>query len=255
MSSVLEIVNQSILNVGESPITQEEYDEDLTKAAKVVSARYPSVKKEALRSYPWRIAERRIRIEADIITEEAANAFYGITIDHDSALHQGDTFRLILKTANDPIDPGVTEGNVYYQAEASQKWTRQYTLPEDNLRIRYVSEIYGDLEFYDYFSDKIHADTAEIFLVYTADIDEQDMDESLASVVAYLLSIKIARFLAVDEDMEAIKVEYVHAFRQAKTLDAQQDASRHFYSTDWLERRLSGSILSHFDDHRFGPNS
>jgi hypothetical protein len=232
MASILEIANNALIEVGESPVTQDEYDERLTKGAKVVSARYEACKRHVLRSYHWKDAETAVKIDADTITETAADTKYGITIGGATS-YLGTTANLYLKTVGSP--------NIYYEAPV-YGYVRNFTPPTDMLRLKMVLDINGQLEQSDYKSGIIVAHVETIYVAYTKDLDEASMDPSLSDSISLYLASKTARFLGAADEVDRLQADYFTAWRLAKSFDAQQDSSRRLNATDWLsERLLSGT--------------
>jgi hypothetical protein len=231
MSSVLDIANRALTEVGESPITQEEFDNRSTKGAKIVSQRYDASKSQVLRSYFWRQAETVIKIEATTITETAADLKYGITVGGVDT-YQGDTFVLYLKTAGSP--------NIYYEAPV-YKYNRYFALPGDVVRLKLVTDVNSRLENYAFYGGKIAADTDTVYAVYTKDLDERDMDDHMADTISLHLAMKSARFLGASDDLPQITQDFFSEWRLAKSFDAQQDANRRLDAVGWLEDRLGSS--------------
>jgi len=232
MGRILDIVNAAIFEVGGSPITQEEYDNDKTKAAIAVSGNYLRVKRSVLFHYPWRIAERQIRLEPETLTEAEADARYGITLAG-AVSYTGPSFRLFLKSVTDGI-------GTYYTAPVAQ-YTRQFLLPEYMVRIRLVSDSSGMLVDSTVRGEYVLANDSEVYLTYTEDLDEADIDETLGSVIALSLAATIAPYMGEDERQPYLKQQALTAWRLAKNADAQQSPNRVFQSVDWLEGRLYGS--------------
>lgn len=228
MATVLDIVNEAIIWAKESPITQDEYDNDRTKAAKAASARYTSVKRQVLHSYFWRIAERSIRLEPETITEAAADTLYSITLAGADS-YVGDTFRLYKK-----------EDGIYYVAPVF-RYTRQFAKPEGLVRIRMMTDCYGDLIDSNVAGNYILSDEPEVYLTYTEDIGEEDINETLQGVIALALSTAIAHWLGQDDLARELNDRFITTWRLAKNADAQQDPSRIFQSTDWIDARVAQS--------------
>jgi len=228
MATILGIANNALIEVGESPVTQTEYDNLLTKGAKVVSTRYEACKNHVLRSYHWKDAEAAVKIEATTITETAADTKYSITLGGANS-YLGTTANLYLKTAGSP--------NIYYEAPV-YGYVRNFTPPTDMIRLKMVLDINGQLEQSDYKSGVIVGNSDTIYIAYTKYLDEVSMDDTLADAVSLYLASKLARFLGAADEVDRLNSEYFTAWRLAKSFDAQQDSSRTLQASDWLSERL-----------------
>ena len=226
MSTIISIVNQAIIRVGEGIVTQTQYTNRSTKAAYVMAELYDQAKQEVLKGYPWRIAQETVRIEPDELTEAEADAAFGITLAG-ASLYTGDTYKLVLK-----------EAGIYYVAPII-KFSYRYSLPEDLVRVKMVTDISGSLIQYDIQGQYILSDDLFIYLHYTKDIDESLMDFNLTNLVSLRLAWMACSYLGASEQLSDIRSEFILSLRNSKNLDAQQDASRVFQSTDWLDQRLS----------------
>jgi len=222
--TVLEIVNDALFEAKQSSVTQEEFDNDSNKSAIGSSARYGRIKRQVLASYPWKIAQRVIKIQAETITESAADTLYGITLAG-AASYLGDTFRLYLK-----------ETGVYYVAPVN-KHIRQYVIPEDSIRVRMVADVHDDIILSNVAGGYIFADESEVYLTYIHDIDEEDIDETLGNVISLALATSLSSWFGEADMTDALEGRFRRAWRLAKNLDAQQDSSRVLESVEWLERR------------------
>lgn len=236
MATILGIANEAANILGHSAITQDNYDNDENKLAKGLSERYSAAKRWVLRSYPWKDALKIVKIDADTITEAAADALYSITLSGASS-YTGDTFRLYQKTSSP---------SVYYQAPAGT-WTRQYSPPADFVRLRLVADVYGDVIQADYKGKLILSDQETVYAVYTYDMAESDIEQELATVIAARLAWKTARFMGQQEDIPDIRAEYQEAHVLAKAWDAQQDSTRSLKTHDWLVQMVSGHDLENRD--------
>ena len=226
MASVLEIANDALIDVGESPVTQDEYDNQTTKGAKVVARRYERAKRQVLHSYHWKDAEKAVKVDADTILEAAADTKYGITIaGADSYL--GANVNLYVTTT----------AGTYYEAPVYGH-TRQFTPPGDIIRLKTVFDIWGQKIESDFRAGIIMATADSVYITYTADLQEASMDDSLSNAISLFLASKIANFLGAADEIPRLQNEYFTQWKLAKSFDAQQDSSRVLQATDWLEQRL-----------------
>ena len=227
MATILEIANEAANILGHSGITQTEYDNASNKLAKGLSQRYESAKDWVLGSYPWKDALKSEKIDADTIAEAAADTKYSITLSGASS-YTGDTFRLFEKTSG-----------VYYEAPAV-KWIRQYTPDSSLVRLRLVTDLHGNLVSSDFERGLILSDEETIYAAYIYDLPETDMPYELGSVIAHYLAWKMARYMGQQEDIPDLRDEYLSCWRFARSWDAQQDSSRIFKSTEFLQEMVYG---------------
>ena len=228
MATILEIANEAANILGHSGITQTEYDTASNKLAKGLSQRYESAKDWVLGSYPWKDSLKTEKIDADTITESAADTKYSITLSGASE-HIGDTFRLFQKSSG-----------VYYEAPPV-KWTRQYTPDSSLVRLRLVTDVHGNLISSDFERGVILSDEATIYAAYIYDIPEANLPYEICSVIAHYLAWKMARYMGQQEDIDDLRDEYLSCWRFARSWDAQQDSSRIFKSTEFLEEMVYGN--------------
>jgi hypothetical protein len=228
MATILEIANEAANILGHSGITQTEYDNASNKLAKGLSQRYESARDWVLGSYPWKDALKTEKIDADTIAEAAADTKYSITLSGASS-YTGDTFRLFEKT------PGV-----YYEAPAV-KWIRQYTPDSSLLRLRLVTDLHGNLVSTDFQRGLILSDEATIYAAYIYNLPEADIPYEISSVIAHYLAWKMARYMGQQEDIADLRDEYLSCWRFARSWDAQQDSSRVFKSTEFLQEMVYGN--------------
>jgi hypothetical protein len=227
MSTIIEIVNDALMELGESPISEEMFENATNRGARVMASRYARAKSQVLYSYFWKNADKVVKVSPVTITEAAADLKYNITLAGANS-YLGATANLYWASAG-----------VYYEAPI-YRYNRSFDMPSDLVRVKLVVDINGRLESYDYSGGQVQADSEAIYVLYTANIPESLIDEKLAYAISLKLALLSATFLGASDKLDNLEVKYNREWRLAKSFDAQQDSARGLHSVDWLEERLGG---------------
>lgn len=227
MSTLLDIINRAVIKVGESPVTLDEFDEASTKVAKAMAQIYPMAKSHILRNYPWKAATKYSKLTPYTRTAAQILSTYGTDL---TGLTFAEAANARFYVETDPV---------FYVA-LDYRFSRSFALPSDLLRTQLLTDQYCGISPYSISGQYAHADDSSIYIRYTADIPETELDDSLADVLAAYLAKECIFFLGDKEQKPALDAEFYAAWRIAKSLDAQQDASRLFVSADWLTESRGG---------------
>jgi len=231
MSTLLEIVNKAVIKVGESTITQNEFDNKLTKVAKVMSEAYVQAKSHLLRSYNWMISSKYARLEAYTQTVAEIQATYGIDLTGKTSEEIAEARFLV--TEGDP--------DVFYVI-LDYRFNRSFALPTDHINTLLVTDISNYLWSYMQTGKYIHSDCDAIYLQYTHDVLETDLDESIVDALAAYLAKETIIWLGDKEEKPRLDNEYLIAWRFAKSMDAQQNGSRSMEAVDWIGESRGGGL-------------
>jgi hypothetical protein len=135
--------------------------------------------------------------------------------------------------------------------DGTDQWTYQYALPNGCLKARFIVPALPNIKepFEIGLNDAgtsrvLYTNKEEAVLIFTHNVVNPDLFDPMFVEAFHLnLSQKLSPTIAPNKSQEML-TKFVNAMRQAQTSDASEGLAEDVSETDWLEARVSGTVIT-----------